>query len=406
MTPTTDQPLRQPRSLACLGDAADIQTWSNIPYYLFQAGKANGFLTDALNTMDPDYRLRRLGWMVRSRLKFERGRGYQYSEESCRRMWSLVPEHLRRGEIISHFQLFPPLRQAKAAGVRHSFYCDSTLKQLFDYNKDQILNARLRVEAIEREKELYHAAKFVIAMAHATADVVVREYGVDRSKVFAVRAGANLDEDAVRDYLDQRGPSWRLTGARFAFTRENPAQLGFIGRDYVRKGLPRLIAAAEILNRRGRFVRVTTIGVDSDELAAHPLVNSIGLLDKRTQTRQFMETVDRFAIGCLPSYFEPLGISTLEALRLGVPVMGTAVGGIPDCVPEGAGFIVPAAATPEVIADELESHVFDAARYQTMAQAAQDVSETVTWQETVRQLEKIWAGTSPAGANAPANLVI
>jgi starch synthase len=43
-----------------------------------------------------------------------------------------------------------------------------------------------------------------------------------------------------------------------------------------------------------------------------------------------------------PSIYEPLGIVNLEAMACGIPVVGTATGGIPEVVEDGVtGWLVP-----------------------------------------------------------------
>ncbi len=378
-----------PRSLACLGDTGDIRTWSNIPHFLFQAARHAGFLTHTMDLLEPAYRRRRLIWLMGALGRFERPGGYQYTRASVRRMWERVPLELRRGEIISHAQFFPPLEEARAAGVRHSFYVDATLGQLFEAGGAAGVGKRTIRDVLKREGELYRSARFFIGMARATVDSAVRDYGVDPARAFAVRPGANLDEAAVRAFLAARGPSWRERGE--PFTTSRPATLGFIGMDWKRKGLQRLVDAASLLHRRGKAVRVVVIGNCPEHLRGHPQVQWLGVMSKSRDIARFLDAVESFSLGCLPSYVEPLGIGTLECLRLGVPVMGTDVGGIPDCVPRDAGFLVPVTAEAPLIADEIEHRLFEPARYDAMRRAAANEMENVTWEATVRRLKEIWA---------------
>ena len=389
-----------PRSLACMGNSQDIGTWSNIPYFFFQAAVRRGFLTHALNLDVPTYKCKRIWWNLLAPFRLESPGGYQYSRAAADLLWQRVPEELRRGEIICHFQLFPPLDLARAAGVQHSFYCDATMRLLLDVEGQPWNTAptrrgqRTMADALKREGELYRSARFFIGMAKATAQSAIRDYGVDPAKVFVVRPGANLDEAVVQAYLAQRGRAWRLD--RQPFTPQRPARLGFIGKDYVRKGLLRLLAAAELLHQRGRPVRISLIGHCPESLRAHPLVEWVGFISKATAMRQFVAAVDRFALGCLPSYAEPLGISTLEALRLGVPVMGTNTGGIPDCIPSDGGFLLPADATDEAIAEAIEQNLFNVERYHRLCEGAEQEMPHVTWDSTVQRMMEIWDGKSAA----------
>ena len=378
-----------PRTLAILGDTGNIKTWSSTPFHLFQAASRAGFLTHTTDLLDPAYRRHRMLWLAGAACRLERPGGYQYSRASALRMWERLPVNLRRGEILSHFQLFPPLEPARACGIRHSFYVDATLGILFNAGEAARIGRRTIRDALRREGELYRSARFFIGMARATVESAVRDYGVDPARAFAVKPGANLNEAAVRAFLTSRGKSWRERGE--PFTRAQPARLGFIGMDWRRKGLERLVSAAETLARRDRPVTVSVIGNCPEHLRGHPQVEWLGVMSKSRDTAGFLTAVDSFALGCLPSHAEPLGISTLECLRLGVPVMGADVGGIPDCVPRDAGFLVPVDATGETIADAIERSVFVPDRYNELQQAATREMENVTWEATVRRLKEIWA---------------
>jgi glycosyltransferase involved in cell wall biosynthesis len=376
------------RSLAVLGNAADIRTWSNIPYFFFKAASKIGFLTHALDLMPPNYRRDRMRWSMLRPLRLQRPGGYQYSRENLEAMWQCVPEEMRSGEIISHFQIFPPLNRARREGLKHSFYCDATLKQLYPPGQKTGIDPRFMRDVFRRERELYEHARFFISMAKETARVVIEEYGINPAKVHVIRPGANIDEDIVRAHLAARGESWRLSGE--PFREKHPARLGFIGMDWRRKGLERLVQAAKILASRGRPVRVAIIGDCPLFMRQEAVVEWLGIISKATQMREFVSAIDTFALGCLPSYAEPLGISTLECLRLGVPVMGTRVGGIPDCVPADGGFLVERDASGEEIADAIDARMFDSRAYQEMVRGAVREMDRVSWDGTARRFEQIW----------------
>lgn len=82
---------------------------------------------------------------------------------------------------------------------------------------------------------------------------------------------------------------------------------------------------------------------------------------------------------------EALGISTLECLRLGVPVIATAVGGIVDTVPKGAGLLMPAERTSECLADELAAVLETPERYARMREAAHEVAGYQSWDRAARE---------------------
>jgi glycosyltransferase involved in cell wall biosynthesis len=378
-----------PRSLAVLGNAADIRTWSNIPYFFFKAASKVGFLTHALDLMPPNYRRDRMRWSMLAPLRLQRPGGYQYSRQNLEAMWQCVPEELRGGEIISHYQIFPPLNRARRGGLMHSFYCDATLKQLYPPGQKTGIDRRFMQDVFRRERELYEHARFFIAMAKETARVVIEEYGINPAKVHIVRPGANIDEDVVREHLTARGQSWQSRGE--PFTDKTPARLGFIGMDWRRKGLERLVQAAKILASRGRPVRVSIIGDCPNHLRNEPVVEWLGIISKATHMREFVSAIDTFALGCLPSYAEPLGISTLECLRLGVPVMGTRVGGIPDCVPKEGGFLVEPDSTAEQIANAIDARVFDGSVYRQLVRGAIAEMDHVSWGATAGRFVEIWS---------------
>jgi|GEM_PF-789352 len=119
----------------------------------------------------------------------------------------------------------------------------------------------------------------------------------------------------------------------------------FAGRDLFRKGFPTLVEAINLLLKRIPMVELVVVG---DEYR-HSLswakrrcrglpVTFLGPLSPEELQREIL----RSDVVVLPSYTEAFGIILLEAQALGVPVIGTRVGGIPETMAEKeTGLLVP-----------------------------------------------------------------
>ena len=366
------------RALVANGDVNSGATWSGIPWFFLQAGIAAGLFRGGV-TLDPhSLRTRRLLWNALRPLTLQRPGGYQYSRDYLERLWSSRLEPTGIDEYISHFPLLPP-RARTSAPI--SYYLDATLHQNFeDYGFGRVVGSRVQRDALAREREAFHAARYVVCMSRWCADDVKGFYGVPHARVRVILPGANLDEQSV-----PAPESWN--------GELKPLRLGFIGKEWERKGGPLLLEIATRLQRMGHEVEVVVIGPDPASLPSHRSLRAVGFINKVKELPRFIALVRSFHFGCLLSGVEALGISTLECLRLGVPVIGTAVGGIPDTVPPGSGLLVPVEQAAERITEQLALILREPQRYATMRSAVAGQSSNWSWNRTVLEFAQLFEPT-------------
>lgn len=141
-----------------------------------------------------------------------------------------------------------------------------------------------------------------------------------------------------------------------------------LGRMVPRKGVDNVILAAELLQRQYRTpVRVLVVGgnaeqpdpVTTPELGRlMELARSLGIeasvtftgQRQREQLRYYYSAANVFVT---TPWYEPFGITPVEAMACGTPVVGTAVGGIKTTVIDGeTGYLVPPN-DPDALAERL-----------------------------------------------------
>jgi glycosyltransferase involved in cell wall biosynthesis len=366
------------RFATVVGDPNDINTWSNIPYFFMRAGQRRGFFDGGLPLKPERLRLQRWAWNLGMLLRTGSYGGFQYSEFFLNRLFDQVAVDPDHDEFISHFPLLPP--KPAQHGYRVSYYIDATLKQNFDdYGVAANVTPVMQERAVEQERRNYHHADRVVTMSRWAADSVVEDYGVPDEHVHIVPGGANLRE---KDLPDSVGTT--------AAENLQPLRLGFIGKNWQRKGLPFLLRVAESLEEQGIDVEVSAIGPEASDLPNHRLLQTEGFIDKDSDLPHFVEAVRSFHFGCLFSSIEAFGISNVECLRLGIPVLAFDVGGIPDTVPDDCGLLFASETHSDTVAERLVSFVDNPSRYDDLQRCIKKRSEEFTWDRVIRKFEEIW----------------
>lgn len=199
------------------------------------------------------------------------------------------------------------------------------------------------------EKTAYEAADAVIAVSAGMKADVLRCYPqVDPARVHVIHNGIDVEGWAAPSTPDARATADAVV-AHWGIDRNRPAVV-FVGRITRQKGLPYLLRAVESLPPEVQIV-LCAGAPDTPQIAAE-VSGAVGALQAKRDGVVWIETMlpraelvavlDACTAFVCPSVYEPLGIVNLEAMAVGLPVVGTATGGIPEVVADGiTGTLVP-----------------------------------------------------------------
>jgi len=224
-------------------------------------------------------------------------------------------------------------------GIPHVVTAHS-LEPLRPWKAEQ-LGGGYRVSS-EIERTAFEAADAVIAVSHGMRADILRSYpAIDPARVRVVHNGIDLERwfpvdepDLVREFgVDTSRPS-----------------VIFVGRITRQKGLPYLLAAMRLLPPEVQLI-LCAGAPDTPEILAEVQAGVAALQAERTGVVWIDRLLSQPELAALlsasttfvcPSVYEPLGIVNLEAMACGLPVVGTATGGIPEVVADGVtGRLVP-----------------------------------------------------------------
>ncbi len=205
------------------------------------------------------------------------------------------------------------------------------------------------------EKTAYAEADAVIAVSAAMIKNITDAYPfVERDRIHVVKNGIDPEEfkpDPATDVIEGLGVDL------------SKPIVTFVGRITRQKGLIHLVRAAQLFDPDTQVLLLAG-APDTPEIAAEFDAAFADLNTKRSGVTWVQEMLPRASVRqvlthstlfACPSIYEPLGIVNLEAMACEIPVVASAVGGIPEVVVDGeTGLLVPydpaKAGDPEFVA--------------------------------------------------------
>lgn len=174
--------------------------------------------------------------------------------------------------------------------------------------------------------------------------------------------------------------------------------VGTVANYTTQKDWPNLLRAARVLADSGAPVRFCAVGqgpLESEVQSLHralALTDSVFLPGFRPDAVRLMAACDLFV---LASRFEGLPVALMEALALGLPVVATAVGGVPEAVTDGVEAILVPPEQPDRLAAAIAELAADPARRAVMAKAARERADAFDIARAVRRIEAIYREVAP-----------
>lgn len=191
------------------------------------------------------------------------------------------------------------------------------------------------------EKTAYQAADGIIAVSQGMKRDVMELYGVPEDRVQVIYNG--IDPEFYAPTFDE------AVLRRHGIDPQLPFVL-FVGRITRQKGIAQLIQAIPRL-QEGVQVVLCAGAPDTPEIAAECQQLIANVQSKRPGVLWIQDMLPHSELRILyshatafvtPSLYEPFGIINLEAMSCGTPVVGSAVGGIPEIIMDGVtGYLVP-----------------------------------------------------------------
>ncbi len=239
------------------------------------------------------------------------------------------------------------------------------------------------------ERALGRAVDRVVAQTQDEVRGLVR-IGVPRARLTVVPAGVNSSRFTPDGPVAERDP-------------ERPRILS-VGRLVERKGFGDVIQAMRYVP--GAEV-VVVGGPPADQLPADPGARSLRALAEKMQVADRFRLVGAVPAGDMPGWYRSADVlvaaswqdqfeaSALEAMACGVPVVGTAVGGLTETVVDGLTRYRVPARDPRALGGALRRLVNDKVRRFAYATAALDrARQAYSWKRVAAQVGSVYAAVS------------
>jgi D-inositol-3-phosphate glycosyltransferase len=255
---------------------------------------------------------------------------------------------------------------------------------------------------IEVEKAVVQKVNRLIAQCPAERDELLAEYGARADQIALIPSA--VDTERFK-------PVARSTARRALGIDPVAEVIVYVGRIVPRKDVRNIIRALAQLKARRLAAGTTTmptlliVGGETEQPdpvatpeigVVHELAAELDVLDQvrfagRRQPDELHLWYAAADVAVTTPWYEPFGLTPLEAMACGVPVIGSCVGGIAFTIADGeTGYLVPPR-DPEALCDRLDVVLRDPEQRLLMGQAGRArVLHAFTWQQVATRTAELY----------------
>jgi glycosyltransferase involved in cell wall biosynthesis len=245
-------------------------------------------------------------------------------------------------------------------------------------------------DVYEIEKEGMEMADRVIAVSQYTKDMIVRNYGISESKIKVVHNG-------IDDSTEPHGAADRLRLKNLKASGYSIVL--FLGRITLQKGPDYFLRAAKSVLMREPKVVFLLSGSGDMERQMMDMAASLGISDRVLFTG-FLSGADRHEVYSaadlfiMPSVSEPFGITALEAMSAGTPVLVSKQSGVAETVRH-------ALKADFWDVDEMTNKILGVIQHKGLRQSLSENGRrevsAITWEDAAGKVENVLQETLLAG---------
>ena len=317
-------------------------------------------------------RLRRIPAMMSS-LKIINGKLKAFSSIHP---WTKNQVHLPRG--LADFPVMIIMGSHILGRGPHFFYQDldvgSIIRDRLDHKPTYMYDdvpLSLLQKMHDRQLMDFERAQAVFTMSEWLRRSIIKTHAIDPSRVYTVHAAPNI--------LVQ------FNSNPYSLKNLDAQTLVFVGRDFVRKGGEILLKAWPHVLHHVPAAQLKLIGPSPKDIPED--ASSVHILGP-LRVKDMIQEIGSATGLVIPSLWEPYGIAFLEAMSLGLPVIGTNHMAMPEFIVNQSGYLAPAYNVEE-LASKMIRLLTQKDETWAMSQAAFHHAQSYQWSKVASKMDAV-----------------